>query len=148
MKVVLLSDVRHTGRRGEVVNVKPGFARNFLVPQGLAMPATAGNLKLFEQQRKKIDAKHARERDAAAQVAADLAGVRLQIGKRVSEAGTLYGSVTASEVAELLAKKGIEVDRRRIDLVGGIKTPGDHAVRVDLHPEIVAELTITVVPEE
>jgi large subunit ribosomal protein L9 len=147
MKVVLLSDVRNAGRRGEVVNVKPGYARNFLMPNGLALPATPGNLKVFEQQRKKIDLAHAKERDDAAAVAAQLAGMRLRVRKRVGETQTLYGSVTASDVAELLAAKGVEIDRRRIDLHGGIKTLGDHTVRIDLHPEVVAELTVTVEPE-
>ena len=147
MKVILLSDLRHQGRRGEVVEVKPGFARNFLLPQGLAMVATAGNLKRFEQERKKIDLRHAAERTAAAEVAAQLAGVKITLAKRATESNTLYGSVTASEIAEALAAKGIEVDRRRIDLAGGIKTLGDHVVRVDLHSEVIAELTVAVVAE-
>lgn len=148
MRVILLSDQRHLGRRGEVVEVKPGYGRNFLVPQGFALEATPGNLKFFEQQRAKIDARHAKERDAAAEIAAKLAGLRLEIPKRVGETETLYGSVTAGDVAELLEKKGFTVDRRRIDLEGGIKTLGDHSVRVELHPEVVAEVTVTVVREE
>jgi len=148
MKVILLSDLRHQGKRGQVVDVKSGYARNFLLPQGLALIATPGNLKYFEQQRKKIDAKHARERDAAAAIAARLAGVKLSVAKRVGETQTLYGSVTAAEVAEMLQAKGFEIDRRRIDLEGGIKTLGDHPVRIELHPEVIAEVTVTVVPEE
>ena len=148
MKVILLSDLRHRGKRGETVEVKPGFARNFLLPQGLALVATPGNQKYFEQQRKKIDQKHAAERDAAARIAGDLVGVTVNIRKRVSESQTLYGSVTAGEIAEALQAKGFEVDRRRLDLEGGIKTVGDHQVRVELHPDVVAELTVTVEPEE
>lgn len=148
MKVILLSDLRHQGKRGQVVDVKSGYARNFLLPQGLALIATPGNLKYFEQQRKKIDAKHARERDAAAQIAARLAGVKLSVAKRVGETQTLYGSVTATEVAEMLQAKGFEIDRRRIDLEGGIKTLGDHPVRIELHPEVIAEVVVTVVAEE
>jgi large subunit ribosomal protein L9 len=147
MKVILLSDLRHQGRRGEVVEVKPGFARNFLFPQGLAMVATAGNLKRFEQERKKIDLRHAAERAAAAEVAAKLAGVKITLAKRATESNTLYGSVTASEIAEALEAKGLQIDRRRIDLAGGIKTLGDHVVRVDLHSEVLAELTVSVVAE-
>lgn len=145
MKVILLSDLRYQGRRGEVVEVKPGFARNFLLPQGLAMVATPGNLKRFEQERKKIDLRHAAERAAAAEVAAQLAGIKISLAKRATESNTLYGSVTAGEIAEALEAKGIEIDRRRIDLAGGIKTLGDHVVRVDLHSEVIAELTVTVV---
>jgi large subunit ribosomal protein L9 len=148
MKVILLSDLRHRGKRGETVEVKPGFARNYLLPQGLALVATAGNQKYFEQQRKKIDQKHAAERDAAARIAADLAGVKVTIKKRVSENQTLYGSVTAGEIADALQAKGYDIDRRRLDLEGGIKTVGDHQVRVELHPEVVAEVTVTVEAEE
>jgi large subunit ribosomal protein L9 len=148
MKVILLSDLRHRGKRGETVEVKPGFARNYLLPQGLALVANTGNQKYFEQQRKKIDQKHAAEKDAAARIAGDLAGVKITIRKRVSENQTLYGSVTAGEIAEALQAKGFEVDRRRLDLEGGIKTVGDHQVRVELHPDVVAEVTVTVEPEE
>lgn len=148
MKVILMRDLRHTGRRGEIVKVKPGFARNYLLPRGDALEATPGNLKLFEQQRVKIDAHHAEERESAAEVAARLAEIRVEIAKRVGESETLYGSVTATEIADELAAKGAEVDRRRIDLEGGIKTLGDHSVRIHLHPEVVAEVTVRVVAEE
>ena len=148
MKVILMRDLLHTGRRGEVVEVKPGFARNFLFPKGDALEATPGNMKYFAQQRKKIDAHHAKERDQAALVAAQLAELRIEIAKRVGETETLYGSVTATEIAEALAAKGAEVDRRRIDLEGGIKTLGEHPVRINLHPEVVAEVIVNVVAEE
>lgn len=148
MRVILMQDVLHTGKRGDVINVKPGHARNYLIPKGLALEATPGNLKYFEQQRTKIDARHAREREAAAAIAGQLAGMRLKIAKRVGDSETLYGSVTATEVAELLEEKGVTVDRRRIDLEGGIKTLGDHPVRIELHPEVIAEVVVTVTPEE
>lgn len=148
MEVILLKDQRHLGTRGEVVKVKPGFARNYLLPQGIALEATPGNLKYFEQVKTKIDLEHAREREAAQAIADKLRGMRLEVAKRVGETETLYGSVTATEIAELLAAKGFEVDRRRIDLEGGIKTLGDHEVRVDLHAEVEATITVTVVPEE
>lgn len=148
MKVILLNDQRHLGKRGEIVDVKPGYGRNFLLPQGLAMQATPGNVKLFEQQRAKIDARHAKERDAAQEIANKMAGLRLEIPKRVGETDTLYGSVTAGDVAEALEKKGYTVDRRRLDLEGGIKTLGDHPVRVELHPDVVAEVTVAVVREQ
>ena len=148
MKVILMRDVRHTGHRGEVVDVKPGFARNFLFPKGAAMEATPGNVKFFEQQRKKIDAHHAKEHDEAARVAAELAAIRVKIAKRVGESETLYGSVTATEIADALAAKGAEVDRRRIDLEGGIKSLGEHPVRIHLHAEVVAEVIVEVVAEE
>ncbi len=148
MRVILMQDLRHTGQRGQIVRVKPGFARNYLFPKGLALEATPGNLKFFEQQKHKIELRHARERDEAAQLAARIAAVRVEIAKRVGESETLYGSVTATEIAEALERQGIAVDRRRLDLEGGIKTLGDHQVRVELHSEVVAEITVTVVPEE
>ena len=148
MRVILLSDQRHLGKRGEVVDVKTGFGRNYLVPQGIALEASHANIKYFEQQRTKIDAQHAKERDAAAEIAAKLSGLRLEVPKRVGETGTLYGSVTAGDVADLLEKKGFTIDRRRIDLEGGIKALGDHPVRIELHPEVVAEVTVSVVAEE
>jgi large subunit ribosomal protein L9 len=148
VRVILLSDQRHLGRRGEVVDVKPGFGRNFLVPQGLALEATNANIKLFEHQRSKIDARHTKERDAAQEIANRMANLRLEIPKRVGETDTLYGSVTAGDVADALEKKGFTIDRRRLDLEGGIKALGDHQVRVELHPEVVAEVTVAVVREE
>jgi large subunit ribosomal protein L9 len=148
VKVILLNDQRHLGKRGEIVDVKPGYGRNFLLPQGLAMEATQGNVKVFEQQRAKIDARHAKERDVAQEIANKMAGLRIEIPKRVGETDTLYGSVTAGDVAEALEKKGYTVDRRRLDLEGGIKTLGEHPVRIELHPEVVAEVTVAVVREE
>ncbi len=148
MRVILMQDVLHTGKRGEIIEVKPGYARNFLVPQGLALEATSGNQKYFDQQKRKIDARHARERDVALEIASQINGLRLEVAKRVGESETLYGSVTASEVAEMLEGKGITIDRRRVDLEGGIKTVGEHQVRIELHPEVIAEVLVNVVAEE
>lgn len=148
MRVILLKDQRHLGRRGEEVEVKDGFGRNYLVPQGIALISSEGNRKYFEQQREKIEAVHVRERDEALGLAAKLADLRLEVTKKAGEGGTLYGSVTATDVAEELAAKGVQVDRRRIDLEGGIKSIGDHEVRIHLHSEVVAAITVTVLPEE
>ncbi len=120
MKVILLSDQRHLGKRGETVEVKPGFGRNYLLPQGIALEFTPANQKLFEHKRAKIDASHAKERDAAEAIKARLEGLRIEIPKRVGEKDTLYGSVTAGDVAAALEAKGVVVDRRRLDLGGGI----------------------------
>ena len=148
MEVILMQDLIHTGKRGEIVKVKPGYARNYLIPRGLALEATTGNRRLFEQQRAKIEAQHENQRVAAAEIADKIAGLEVVIAKRVGEQGVLYGSVTATEIAEALEAKGVEIDRRRIDLEGGIKAVGDHPVRIDLHSEVTAELIIRVVPEE
>ena len=148
MRVILLQDVLHQGKRGEVIDVKPGFARNYLLPQGIALQASGGNLKHFEQLRRQIDDEHERERAAAQAIADKLAGTRLTILKRVDENEHLYGSVTATEIAEALEAQGSEIDRRRIDLEGGIKSLGDHEVRIELHSEVIAKITVTVDVEE
>lgn len=147
MKVILLSDLTRAGKRGQEVEVKPGYARNYLIPHGMAVESTDGNRKWFEHQRKKIDARADKEREEAAAVAAELSGVRVEIPKRVGETETLYGSVTATDVAEALEAQGVVVDRRKLDLGGGIKTLGEHPVIVALHPEVTAEVTVIVVRE-
>ncbi len=150
MEIILLQDMRQLGRRGEVVKVKPGYARNYLLPQGYALEKTKANLAFFEQKRKKIDAVHAKERAEALEIAAAISALKISIAKRVGETETLYGSVTAAEVGEQLQRKGVTVDKRKIDLgvAHGIKTLGEHTVAIDLHPEVIAELTVSVVPEE
>lgn len=148
MEIILLEDVRNLGKRGEEIRVKPGYARNYLLPKGMALQSNKANRSYFEQQRRKIDARHTRERDAAAAIAAEIAGLKLQIAKRAGESETLYGSVTTAEIAERLAAKGITVDKRKIDIGDGIKTLGEHTATIDLHAEVIAELTVTVVPEE
>jgi len=148
MRVILLNDLRSRGKRGQEVEVKPGFARNYLLPQGYAVEATDANRKWFVSQRKKIDAQAAKERESAIEAAGVLTGARVELHKRVGETGTLYGSVTATEVAEALEAKGIKVDRRKIDVGGGIKAIGDHRVSVYLHPDVTAEVMVTVLPAE
>ncbi len=148
MKVILMRDVIHAGRRGDIIDVKPGHARNFLLPQGMALEATPANLRVFEQQRSKIEERHFELVEQAREVAAGLNGLLIEIKKRVGETETLYGSVTATEISDQLEAKGIELDKRRIDLEGGIKTVGDHEVRIDLHQEVVATITVRVVAEE
>ncbi len=150
MEIILLEDVRRLGQRGDIVKVKPGFARNYLLPKGSALEATRANRAYFEQKRKKIDAHHSKLRSEAAEVAAAIASLSIKLAKRVGEKETLYGSVTTAEIAEAMERKGVTVDKRRIDLGGvtGLKTLGDHTVTIDLHPEVVAEFTVSVVAEE
>lgn len=148
MRVILLKDHRHLGQRGEEVDVKPGYGRNYLLPRGLALLANDANRKYFHEMRAKIEAQHIREREEAQAVADQLQGLRLEITKKAGETGTLFGSVTATEIADELEKQDIEVDRRRIDLEGGIKSIGDHEVRILLHSEVTAEIMVTVLPEE
>lgn len=150
MQVILLEDTRHLGKRGQQVKVKPGFARNYLIPQGIALEATAGNIAYFAHQKAKIDARHAKKIEEARAIAEQIEALRIAIAKRVGDKDTLYGSVTTAEIADRLKAKGYTVDKRRIELEGGhgIKTLGEHVVKIDLHPEVVAELTVSVVAEE
>ena len=146
MKVILTEEIRGLGTRGDVVTVKDGYARNYLIPKNLAQEATTGNLKAIEHQRRKW-ALLAQEEKAAAQKAADrVKGVKIQIEKRVGEHGHLFGSVTANEIADALMEKGIEVDKRRIELGSPIKNVGMHDVEVRLHRDVTAAIQVEVVP--
>lgn len=147
MKLVLREDVEHLGERGQIVNVAPGFARNYLIPKGLAMEATAGNLRTFELQKKVWVAREAREADEARAFAARLESLDLVVTKKAGESDTLFGSVTSGEIADLLAARGVEVDRRKIHLAEPIKTLGTFAVPIRVHRQVVANVSVKVVPE-
>ena len=146
MKVILIEEIRGLGTRGDVVTVKDGYARNFLLPKNLAREATAGNLKQIEHERRKW-ALLAQEEKAQAQKSADaVKGTKVQIVKRVGEHGHLFGSVTANEIADALEAKGINVDKRRIELGSPIKNVGVHDVEVRLHRDVSAQIQVEVVP--
>ena len=145
MKIVLRDDVENLGRKGDVVDVADGYARNFLVPRGLAMKATKGVVQQAEAMRRNRAAKEVRDRDAAQANAAAIAGMRLEITARDGDGGKLFGSVTAADVAEaLLAQKAVEVDRRKVGLDEPIKEVGETEVEVRLHPDVTATLTVVV----
>jgi large subunit ribosomal protein L9 len=148
MKIILRADIDKLGRLGELVEVRPGYGRNFLLPQGLAMPATPGNLKLFETERKKLQAKMDGLRNSAADLARRIEAAEVTIAMRVGDNDKLYGSVTGVMLSAELAALGIEVDRRRILLDGPIRTLGEYHVRVRLHSDVNAKLLVKVVPEE
>ena len=146
MKVILTEEIRGLGTRGDVVTVKDGYARNFLIPKNLAREATAGNLKQVEHDKRKW-ALLAQEEKLAAQKQADAAkGLKIQLHKRVGEHGHLFGSVTANEIADALEAKGINVDKRRIELAHPIKNVGLHDVEVRLHRDVVAAIQVEVLP--
>lgn len=147
MKVILTEEIRGLGTRGEVVTVKDGYARNYLIPKNMAQEATAGNLKAIEHQRRKWALLAQQERDAAQKAADRVKGVKIQIEKRVGEQGHLFGSVTANEIADALAEKGIEVDKRRIELASPIKNIGMHDVEVRLHRDVTATIQVEVVAQ-
>ena len=146
MKVILTEEIRGLGTRGDVVTVKDGYARNYLIPKNLAREATAGNLKSVEQERKKWALLAQQEKAVAEKAAASVQGVKVTIAKRVGEHGNLFGSVTANDIADALVARGIEVDKRRIELAHPIKTLGTHDVDVRLHREVSAHVQVEVVP--
>jgi large subunit ribosomal protein L9 len=144
MKVILADDVRGVGHRGDTVTVKPGFARNYLLPQGLAWEATPANMRRLTEERKKYDEKTLHEKGVAEEVSRRVEGLRLVIAKKAGEGDVLYGSVTPADIADALAERGIEVDRRRIEVAEPIKRLGEHTVHVRLHRDVVAELVVEV----
>jgi large subunit ribosomal protein L9 len=146
MKVILADDVRGLGHRGETVNVKPGYARNFLFPQGAAYEATTANLRRLSEEKKKYDEKMLSEKAVAEEVAKKVEGATLVILKKAGEGEQLYGSVTSSDIADALSAKGIEVDRRRVELAEPIRRIGSHTVHVRLHRDVVATLIVDVQP--
>jgi len=148
MKVILRADIENLGHLGEVVEVKPGYGRNYLLPQGLAMLATVSNLKVFELERKKLQAKMDELRAAAAGLSDKIEAAEVVIAMRVGDNDKLYGSVTSSMIADQLEEKGIEVDRHRILLDAPIRILGEYDVRIRLHAGIVAKLKVKVIPEE
>ena len=147
MEVILRDHVENVGKRGEVVKVADGYARNYLLPRKLALVATPGNLKQVERERVKLDAKELEERTAAEAVASRMSGLAVVISRKVGETEALYGSVTSADIAESLAKSGFEIDRRKIGLREPIKKLGELTVPVKLHREVVVQVPVKVVAE-
>ncbi|MGZ5474591.1 MAG: 50S ribosomal protein L9, partial [Thermoanaerobaculia bacterium] len=147
MKVILIEEIRGLGTRGDVVSVKDGYARNYLFPKNLAREATTGNLKSVEQEKKKWALLSQKEKEVAEKAANAVKGVKITIQKRVGDAGQLFGSVTANEIADALEAKGVEVDKRRIELAHPIKSVGVHEVDVRLHREVIAHIKVEVVAQ-
>ena len=145
MKLILRADVDTLGRLGDIVTVKPGFGRNFLVPQGLAMAASAANLKQFELERKKLAAQADGLRAAATALAEKIAAAKVTIAVRVGEGDRLYGSVTTHNIADALAELGIEVDRRKIEMPDAIRALGEFEVEIRLHPDVQGVVKLQVV---
>jgi large subunit ribosomal protein L9 len=144
MKVILADDVRGVGHRGDTVTVKPGYARNYLFPQGLAYEANEANVRKLGEQKKKYDEKMLHEKTGAENVAKQIEGTTVVITKKAGEGDVLYGSVTATEIADALAARGIKVDRRRIEVAEPIKRLGEHRVHVRLHRDVATELIVDV----
>jgi large subunit ribosomal protein L9 len=147
MELILRDDVEKLGRRGDVVKVKDGYARNFLLPRGLGMPVTAANKAMIEKERKAHEARLAKEKAEFESLAARIGGLRFVAPRKVGENDVLYGSVTAGDIAEFLKSKGIEIDKRKVHLEEPIKHLGEHEVKVRLHPEVTASVRLLVTKE-
>ncbi|MDT7687958.1 MAG: large subunit ribosomal protein [Acidobacteriota bacterium] len=145
--ILLREDVENLGARGEIVRVKAGYARNYLLPRKLAVQATAGNVKQIEAERAALLKKEARERSTAEAQSAQMGGLRLNFERKVGEHGLLYGSVTSMHVADALKEKGYEIDRRRVHLPEPIKETGEFTVAVRLHRDVTVDIPVTVTGE-
>lgn len=148
IEVILKEHVEHLGRRGEVVKVAGGYARNFLFPRKLALAVTDENKRQIERERAKAEAKDAQEVAEAEGLKARLEGAEIAIARRVGENDTLYGSVTSSDIADALAARDLVIDRRRISLADPLKALGEHPVSVKLAHGVTAELKVTIVKAE
>ena len=147
MEVILREHVDNLGRRGDVVKVADGYARNYLLPRKLALLATEGNKKQVERERAKFEAKEAEEQKVAEAMRDRLANLEITIARKVGDTEALYGSVTTADIAEALASKGFEIDRRKLQLAEPIKKIGEVTVPVRLHREVIAPLKVVVVAE-
>ena len=148
MKVILKQDMDDLGLEGDIAEVAKGYARNYLIPKGIALEATKQNIKLFDMQRKKIEVKRLRAKEDAEKIKEKMAEIVITISQKSGEEEKLYGSVTSMDIATLLEKQGIAIDRRKIVLDKPIKRLGEFEVPVRLYPEVTGSIKVVVVPEE
>ncbi len=144
MQVILMERIEKLGLMGEVVNVKPGYARNYLLPQGKARRATQDNIEMFEQQRGQLEAENIKRRDEAEKIGAKLEGLRVTLIRQAGESGQLYGSVNARNLAESVTEAGFTITHDQVSRDHAIKTLGLHPVQIRLHPEVSAKITANV----
>ena len=147
MEVILREDVQSLGKAGDLVRVKPGYARNFLLPKGLAYEATEGNKKRIAAEGRARQARHATERAEAEQLASRLGGMAITLTAKAGEGERLFGSITSQDIADAVTAKGFDLDKRKIELEHPIKTLGTHMVPVRLHADVHAEVAVTVTAE-
>lgn len=147
VEVILRQDVENLGKVGEVVDVKPGYARNFLVPQGIAYEATAGNKKRLEDDRRRVERAAERERSTAEKLAKQLEGRSVTFAVKSGEGGRLFGSVTNADIAQKLAEEGVTIDRHTIRLGEPLKQLGAYTVTIHLHADVRPEIKVWVVSE-
>ena len=147
IEVILREDIKTLGKAGTMVRVRPGYARNFLLPQGLAYEATEGNKKRIAGEARARSVRLDADRAEASKLATVLSAVHMELKGKAGEGDRLFGSITSQDVADALAARGHLVDKRKLDLEHPIKTLGEHTVHVRLHPDVEASVRITVVPE-
>jgi len=147
MEVILREHVDNLGKRGEIVKVADGYARNYLLPRKLALPANAGNKKHVERERKIMETRESEEKGAAEAIAARLSAIDISIARRTGDTEQLYGSVTSGDIAEFLKAKGFDIDRRKLILPEPIKSIGSFDVPLKLHREVTVPLKVRVVKE-
>jgi large subunit ribosomal protein L9 len=147
MEVILREHVDNLGKRGEIVKVADGYARNYLLPRKLALPATEGNRKHVERERKKMEVREGEEKSAADAIASRLGLIDISIARRVGDTEQLYGSVTSADIVDFLKAKGFDIDRRKLILPEPIKALGEYDVPLKLHREVTVPLKVKVVKE-
>jgi large subunit ribosomal protein L9 len=147
MEVILREHVESLGRRGDVVKVAEGYARNYLLPRKLALPVTDNNKRQIERERKMAEARDMEEKAAAEAIAARLTQLEIEIPRRVGENETLYGSVTTADISQALKEKGFDVDKRKISLPEPLKALGESTIPVKIHREVTAQVKVKVVPQ-
>jgi len=147
MQIVLKEDIDKLGRRGEVVKVANGYARNYLLPLGKALPATPGNLKVIEREKRRYLVRLSKEKEENESLSRRIQALSLTLVRKVGENDVLYGSVTSGDIAEALSREGVGIDKRRIQLPEPIKSLGIYNVPIRLHPEVTTEVKVWVVKE-
>lgn len=149
MEIILLEKIRNLGALGEVVNVKAGFARNYLLPQGKAVSATADNKARFEAERAELEKRQQGQLAAAQARAEKIAGMTVQVARKIGDEGKLFGSVTLKDVVDAMKASGVELSKSEVHLPEGpLKEIGDHKIQVTLHPEVNLTVTVSVVAEK
>ncbi|HEY3934064.1 MAG TPA: 50S ribosomal protein L9 [Gemmatimonadales bacterium] len=148
IELILRQDVPSLGKAGQLVRVKPGYARNFLLPRGLAFEATDGNRKRIEAEAKARDAKMEGERSGATELAGRLAAITIRVTAKAGEDGRLFGSITSADIARELEAKGLSIDRRKIEMEHPVKQVGFHSIPIRLHHDVQGEIRLDVVAGE
>jgi large subunit ribosomal protein L9 len=148
MKVILKTEIASLGMEGDTVNVAKGYARNYLIPKGLALEANNQNIKFMETQKKKIDARRLKAKETAEKIKEEIKDIVITIAQKVGEEEKLYGSVTTMDIAEQMKNLGVTIDRRKIVLDKPIKSLGEFDIAIKLHPEVTGSIKVVVSPEE